>query len=117
MPNRRVFLLRAQIPSKLSVPGRHDDRDRAVCLGLTSETNQGFRLGSIDVAELFGLFSFARTHVGKFFRAAKYADPARTARSRAAFDGDRSFNAPRINSAPVARTIVGGAPGKVLAFV
>src|ERR1700681_641220 len=105
------------MPSNLSVPGRNYHRDCAVRLGLTSETNQGSWLRCVDVAEFLDLFSFARGDIGEFICAAEYPHPAGTARGRAAFDGNRSFHAPWIDRAPIARMIVSGAPGQVLAFI
>src|SRR6266404_8257832 len=114
--DRRVFLFlqSAQVFSELAVPRRNHDRNRPVRLRLTGKPNQRLRFRSVDVSELFDLFSFARADVGEFCGAAQHAHPASAARRRTTFDGNRSFTAARIDGPPVARVIGRGAPGQVL---
>src|SRR5262249_38330786 len=102
--------------SKLAVPGRNDDRHGAQRLCLARKTNQRFWFSGLDVAKLFDLLSFARRHVRKLLSAAEHTNPTGAARSRSTFDRDWSFDATRIDGAPVARLIFRGAPREVLAF-
>src|SRR5205814_466036 len=80
--NVRFFLTRVkrlQELSKLTIPGRNDDRHSPVGLRLTSESNQRLRLSSIDIAELFDLLSLAHGYIGKLFSTAKHSHPTRAA--------------------------------------
>src|SRR5258708_5344763 len=103
--------------AELSVPGRNHHRDCALSLSLTSQTNQRLWFGSIDVTELLDLLSFAGGDVSQPISPAEHADPASTAGGRTAFDWNRSFHSSGIQSNPIARTIIGRAPGEVLPIV
>src|SRR4030095_12323399 len=105
-----------EILSILPVPGRNHDRNRALALGLTGETDQRLRLGGVDIAKLLDLLSFARRHIRKFLSATDYTYPAGAARSRATLNRNRTLDAARIDRAPVTRLIFGGTPGQVLSF-
>src|SRR6185369_9320428 len=86
----------------------------AVSLRLARETNQRLGFRCVDVAKLFNLLALTRGHIRKLSRAAKHAHPARTTRSRAALNGNRSLDASRIDLTPVLRMIVSSAPREVL---
>src|SRR5260370_11558173 len=103
--------------AELSVPGRNHHRDCALSLSLTSQTNQRLWFGSIDVTELLDLLSFAGGDVSQPISPAEHADPASTAGGRTAFDRNRSFHSSRIQSNPIARTIIGRAPGEGLPII
>src|SRR5437588_2656647 len=101
---------RPQILAEHAIPWRNNDRDRTQRLGLAGETNQRIRFSAVDIAELFYLFIFTRADRREFFSTTQNPNPTSSAGRRATLNRNWSFNAPRIDRAPVTRMILGRAP-------
>ena len=83
------------------VPRRNDDRYIAAGLRLAGEPDEGLGIGGLLVPEDLHLTAFTRADLGQLFLAAENTDPARSARSGGALDGNGTFPAAVVLLLPI----------------